>query len=151
MWRCATKPTDNKNTISELVAKTAPALLELCGVGPIIAATVICAWGQPGRIRNDAAFAMLAGTAPIPASSGVTNKHRLNRFGDRKLNSAIHIVAVTRLRSDLAHNRMRTDEKQKARVTATSAGASSDTSPENSSAPSNKPLDKHKSVQLCRR
>lgn len=89
-----------KNTISELVAKTAPALLELCGVGPIIAATVICAWGQPGRIRNDAAFAMLAGTAPIPASSGVTNKHRLNRFGDRKLNSAIHIVAVTRLRSD---------------------------------------------------
>jgi transposase len=90
----------HKATIGELVAKIAPALLELCGVGPIIAATVICAWGQPGRIRNDAAFAMLAGTAPIPASSGVTNKHRLNRFGDRKLNSAIHIIAVTRLRSD---------------------------------------------------
>jgi transposase len=43
---------------------------------------------------------MLAGTAPIPASSGVTNKHRLNRFGDRKFNPAIHIIAVIRLRSD---------------------------------------------------
>ena len=90
----------HKETIGELAAKTAPALLELCGVGPIIAAKVIFSWGQPGRLRNDVAFAGLAGAALIPASSGVTSKHRLNRFGDRKLNSAIHIIAITRLRSE---------------------------------------------------
>jgi transposase len=89
-----------KQTISDLVTRTAPALLDLHGVGPITAAIVICAWGQPGRIRNEAAFAMFAGTAPIPASSGLTNRHRLNRSGDRRLNSAIHIIAVTRLRSE---------------------------------------------------
>lgn len=89
-----------KTMITEHVEAVKPELLNIVGVGPIVAATVLCSWGQPGRIRNEAAFAMLAGTAPIPASSGLTTRHRLNRFGDRRLNSAIHTVAVTRLRCD---------------------------------------------------
>jgi transposase len=77
-----------------------PDLLELTGVGPIVAATVLTAWSHPGRCRDDAAFAMLAGTAPIPASSGTTVRYRLNRSGDRQLNRALHTVALSRLQRD---------------------------------------------------
>ncbi|MFI6264626.1 transposase, partial [Micromonospora sp. NPDC051006] len=62
--------------------------------------TVLTAWSHPGRCRNDAAFAMLAGAAPIPASSGKTVRHRLNRSGDRQLNRALHTVVLTRLQHD---------------------------------------------------
>jgi transposase len=76
-----------------------PELLEQRGVGPIVAATVLCAWSHPGRIRSEAAFAMLAGAAPIPANSGqVTTHYRLNRYGDRQLNRALHTVVLSRLR-----------------------------------------------------
>jgi transposase len=75
-------------------------LLDLVGVGPIVAATVLCAWSHPGRFRSEGAFAMLAGTAPIPASSGMTVRHRLNRRGDRQLNQAIHVIVNTRLQRD---------------------------------------------------
>jgi transposase len=72
------------------------------GVGPIVAATVLCAWSHPGRCRSDAAFAMLGGAAPIPASSGQTVRVRLNRSGDRHLNQALHLIVLTRLRYDPA-------------------------------------------------
>ena len=55
-------------------------------------------FSHPGRCRNDAAFASLAGTCPIPASSGRTVRHRLNRGGDRALNRAIHTIATVRMR-----------------------------------------------------
>lgn len=90
----------HRTMITEHVEIVKPELLNTVGVGPITAAAVLCSWGQPGRIRNEAAFAMLAGTAPIPASSGLTNKHRLNRSGDRRLNTAIHTIALTRMRCD---------------------------------------------------
>ena len=78
-----------------------PELLERCGVGPIVAATVLCAWSHPGRIRSEAAFAMLGGAAPIPANSGqVTTHYRLNRSGDRQLNRALHTVVLSRMRWD---------------------------------------------------
>ena len=77
-----------------------PELLEQPGVGPIVAATVLCAWSHPGRFRSEAAFAQLAGTAPIPASSGRTIRHRLNRSGDRDLNRVLHTIAITRLQRD---------------------------------------------------
>ena len=77
-----------------------PDLLALTGVGPIIAATVRTAWSHPGRCRNDAAFAMLAGAAPIPASSGKTVRYRLNRCGNRQLNRALHTIVLTRLKKD---------------------------------------------------
>ena len=85
--------------IRDLVRSWRPDLLAEVGVGPIVAATVLCAWSHPDRIHSEAAFAMLAGTAPIPANSGqVTNRYRLNRYGDRRLNHAIHTIVITRQR-----------------------------------------------------
>jgi transposase len=78
----------------------APQLLAQPGVGPISAAAVLIAWSQPRRLRSEAAFARLAGTAPIPASSGKTVRHRLDRGGDRKLNRALHTIILTRRRID---------------------------------------------------
>jgi len=76
-------------------------LLERQGVGPIVAATVLCAWSHDGRVRSEAAFAMLAGAAPIPANSGrVTTHYRLNRHGDRQLNRALHTIVLSRMRWD---------------------------------------------------
>lgn len=90
----------HERSILELVRGWRPDLLDQFGVGPIVAATVLCAWSHPGRLRSEAAFAMLAGTAPIPASSGTTVRYRLNRSGDRRLNQALHTVVLTRLRHD---------------------------------------------------
>jgi transposase len=87
-------------SIKALVRSWRPDLLNLVGVGPIIAATALTVWSHPGRIRSEAAFAMLSGVAPIPASSGLTTRHRLNRRGDRHLNSAFHIVTIQRQRHD---------------------------------------------------
>jgi transposase len=66
------------------------------GIGPVTAAQAIVSFSDPGRCRSDAA---LAGTSPLPASSGRTVRHRLSRGGDRALNSAIHTIALTRMRS----------------------------------------------------
>lgn len=90
----------HEKAIRTIVSSWRPDLLQLTGVGPIVAATVLTAWSHPGRCRNDAAFAMLAGAAPIPASSGKTVRYRLNRCGDRQLNRALHTVALTRLQRD---------------------------------------------------
>lgn len=86
--------------IRAIVTSWRPDLLDTFGVGPIVAATVLCAWSHPRRCRNDAAFANLAGVAPIPASSGQTVRYRLNRCGDRQLNRALHTIALNRLRYD---------------------------------------------------
>ncbi|WP_288798373.1 IS110 family transposase [uncultured Arsenicicoccus sp.] len=89
--------------ITVLVKAWRADLLDLLGVGPIVAATVLCAWSHPGRIHSEAAFAMLAGIAPIPANSGrVTTRYRLNRYGDRQLNRAIHTIVLARQRYDEA-------------------------------------------------
>ncbi|MCM0679222.1 IS110 family transposase [Micromonospora phytophila] len=90
----------HEKAIRAIVRSWRPDLLHLTGVGPIVAATVLTAWSHPGRCRNDAAFAMLAGAAPIPASSGKTVRYRLNRSGDRQLNRALHTVALCRLQRD---------------------------------------------------
>jgi hypothetical protein len=96
----STEADDHERAIRALVASWRPDLLEVFGVGPIVAAVVLCAWSHPGRCQSDAAFAMLAGAAPIPASSGQTTRHRLNRSGDRQLNRALHTIALNRLRYD---------------------------------------------------
>jgi transposase len=93
---------EHERAIRKIVSAWRPDLLTLTGVGPIVAATVLAAWSHAGRCRDDAAFAMLAGTAPIPASSGKTVRYRLNRSGDRQLNRAIYTVVITRLRLDPA-------------------------------------------------
>ena len=89
-----------QHDIHALVAAVAPWLLELPGVGPITAAQVLISWSRAGRWRSEAAFAALAGTSPIPASSGRVTRYRLNRRGDRQLNNALHTIAVVRLRDD---------------------------------------------------
>jgi transposase len=63
------------------VQALAPALLDEPGVGPVVAAQVIVAWSHHGRLRSEACFARLAGVAPVPASSGHTQRHRLSRGG----------------------------------------------------------------------
>jgi transposase len=70
------------------------------GVGTMSAARILNAWSHPGRVRTEAAFAALAGTAPIPASSGQTVRHRLNRSGDRQLNRALHTIVLSTLTHD---------------------------------------------------
>ena len=88
---------DLEKNILALVRSWRPDLLDQPGVGPIVAATVLCAWSHPGRIHSEAAFAMLAGAAPIPANSGqVTTRYRLNRHGDRQLNRALHTIVLSR-------------------------------------------------------
>jgi len=75
-----------------------PAQLAEPGVGPVVAAQLLVSWSHRGRVRNEAAFAALAGAAPLEASSGQRTRHRLSRGGDRDLNRALHTVAITRLR-----------------------------------------------------
>lgn len=83
--------------LASAVGEAAPAeLLAESGVGTVVAAQVLCAWSHPGRLRSEAAFARLSGTAPIPASSGQRQRHRLNRSGDRELNTALRTVVLTR-------------------------------------------------------
>jgi transposase len=89
-----------KREIAALVRHAAPQLLDEHGVGPISAAQILIAWSHPGRFRSEAAFAMLAGASPIPASSGRTIRHRLNRGGDRQLNRALHTIVLARRATD---------------------------------------------------
>jgi transposase len=89
----------NRRELRELVDQIAPRLTDRPGIGPVSAAQAIVSYSHVGRVRNDAAFAKLAGTSPIPASSGQTVRHRLNRGGDRALNRAVHTIAQVRMRS----------------------------------------------------
>lgn len=89
----------NRAALQTIVNDVAPGLTDRRGIGPVSAAQVIVSFSHPGRCRNDAAFAALAGASPIQASSGRTVRHRLNRGGDRALNRALHTIAVTRMRS----------------------------------------------------
>lgn len=81
------------------ISEAAPLLREN-GIGPVTAAVCLTTWSHHGRLRSEAAFASLAGVNPIPASSGNTVRHRLNRGGDRSLNKALHMVAMSRMAFD---------------------------------------------------
>lgn len=87
--------------IAPLVEELAPDLLALEGVGIASAGELMVAAGQnPDRLRSEASFAMLCGACPLPASSGKTQRHRLNRGGNRQANSALHMIVVCRMRTD---------------------------------------------------
>lgn len=91
----------HEKEILRIVRSMRPDLLDQKGIGPINAAVILCAWSHPGRVHSEAAFAMLGGVAPIPATSGqVVNRHRINRYGDRQLNRALHNIVLSRLRHD---------------------------------------------------
>ena len=84
--------------IAELVGQVAPQLLDEPGFGPLTAAKLVGEIAGAGRFASDAKLARAAGLAPIPVSSGRTDRHRLDRGGNRQINAAIHRVAVTRAR-----------------------------------------------------
>jgi transposase len=87
--------------LHRLVAAAAPRLLALKGVGVDTAAALLVAAGDnPERLGSEAAFARLCGVAPLPASSGKTTRHRLNRGGNRDANRALYMLAIGRLRWD---------------------------------------------------
>ena len=87
--------------LAVLVEQINPALLQLNGVGTDVAGQLlVTAGGNPERVRSEPAFAMLCGVAPLPASSGKTRRHRLNRGGDRQANAALYRIVLCRLRWD---------------------------------------------------
>lgn len=93
--------TDIDAELSTLTTQAAPTMLATNGFGVITTATLLIAAGDnPDRLRTEASFAALCGTAPIPASSGQTTRHRLNRGGDRQGNWALHQIALVRLSTD---------------------------------------------------
>jgi transposase len=92
---------DLKKQLTTLTRSVAPATSAVFALGPDTVAALLVAIGDnPDRLRTEAAFAHLCGVAPIPASSGKTNRHRLHRGGDRSGNQALHIAVIVRLRYD---------------------------------------------------
>ncbi|MFJ9683651.1 IS110 family transposase [Streptomyces sp. NPDC101194] len=92
---------DADKEIGPLVTRAAPRLVALPGVGPETAGQLLTSGGDnPDRLRSEAAFAHLCGAAPVPASSGRTNRHRLNRGGDRAANNALHTIVLVRMKCD---------------------------------------------------
>lgn len=90
-----------KVRLNRITTAVAPDLVARKGVGPDTASTILVSAGDnPHRLRNERAFASLAGANPIPASSGKTTRHRLNRGGDRQLNSALWRITIVRLATD---------------------------------------------------
>jgi transposase len=93
--------TEADKRLRPLVARTAPTLSALYGVGPEVAGQLLATVGDnPDRVHSEAALAHLCGAAPIPASSGRTDRHRLNRGGDRAANRALYTIALCRLHYD---------------------------------------------------
>ncbi|SDU34924.1 transposase, partial [Nitrosomonas ureae] len=92
---------DRDVMISAIVDELAPDLIAGKAIGYESAAQLLITAGDnPDRLKSEASFAALCGVNPIPASSGKVNRHRLNRGGDRAANSALHIIAIGRLRTD---------------------------------------------------
>jgi transposase len=92
---------DLDRLIDPLVEELGAKLIQLEGVGINSAGEFIVAAGDnPDRLRSESSFAKLCGACPIPASSGKTQRHRLNRGGNRQANSALHIVVLSRMRID---------------------------------------------------
>ena len=87
-------------TLAALTGQAVPSLLAMRQVGPQTAAQLVISAGQNiDRMRSEATFAKLCGVAPLPASSGKTSRHRLNRGGDRQANSALYMITVGRMRN----------------------------------------------------
>jgi transposase len=85
--------------LAQLTAAASPRLVEAFGVGADTAGALLVAAGDnPERLRSEAAFSMLCGSSPINASSGKTNRHRLNRGGNRQANAALHRIVLVRMR-----------------------------------------------------
>src|SRR5665647_1202786 len=87
--------------LAETTTAINPGLAALQGVGPVVAAQLLITAGDnPDRLRSEASFAALCGTAPVQVSSGRVTRHRLSRGGDRQANAALHHIVTNRLRHD---------------------------------------------------
>jgi transposase len=101
--RLLTLDTESKalqRQIALLVRQSNTTLMDICGVGPIVAARILGEVGDVHRFPTQATFAATNGTAPIAASSGRTERHRLNRGGNRRLNYALYVIALTQTRHE---------------------------------------------------
>jgi len=93
---------DLDTMIVSIVDELAPALVSRNSIGHGSAAQLLLTAGDnPQRLLSEASFAALCGVSPVPASSGKITRHRLNRGGDQAANSALHIIAIGRLRTEL--------------------------------------------------
>jgi transposase len=91
-----------RDELTELVTAGRPKLLAEMGCGPLVAAILIGHTAGVQRFGSETSFALLSGTAPVPCSSSKRTQHRLNRGGDRQLNHALHIIAISRAQHDPA-------------------------------------------------
>jgi transposase len=91
---------DSDKRLAEAVAATGSGLPDLYGIGPVGAARILGDVGDIARFRSKAHFASWTGTAPIDASSGQQQRHRLSRAGNRRLNRVLHIMAIVQIRHD---------------------------------------------------
>lgn len=119
---------DADGDLRVLIARTAPRLLALRGVGTETAGQLLVTAGDnPDRLASEVSFAHLCAAAPVPASSGRTDRHRLNRGGDRQANRALHTIVLVRMRHD-PRTRDSHDAPSKDSRRRTSSDASSDSS-----------------------
>ena len=102
---------DSKARITTAVTASATTLREIFGVGPIVAGMLIGYTGDPTRFETASRFAAYTGTAPIEFSSGGRVTHRLSRRGNRRLNHALHIAAITQIRYPHSPGRRYYDRK----------------------------------------
>ena len=111
-----------------LIKAHRPQLLAEAGCGPLTAAILIGRTAGAERFRSDASFARQAGVTPILCSSGQRDRHRLHRGGDRQLNHALHIIAITRARYDPATKAYLARKQAEGKANAKRSAASSATS-----------------------
>jgi transposase len=97
--------------IAILVDEHGTRLREIDGVGPVLAARLLGRTGSPGRFVSAAAYANYTGTAPVQIASADSSQHRLSRYGDRQLNSAIYTIAMIRIRMPASTGRAYYDKK----------------------------------------
>ena len=96
-----TEVDEHDRSLKQLLDEAAPQLIAERGIGYVTAAQFFIAWSHPGRCHSEAAFARLGDTSPVPATCGQNQtRHRRNRGGDRQLNRALYLVAVTKQRCD---------------------------------------------------
>jgi len=121
--------------LQERTTTIAPRLLALPGCGPLSAAKLLCEIGPIDRFRTDAQLARHAGVAPLDASSGKHQRHRLDRGGNRQLNCALHRIAVTQGRVHAPRAPISSGNRRKAKAAVKRSAASSGSLP----APSTQP------------
>lgn len=123
---------EHEKILAGLTSQVAPQLAAAFAVGPDTAAEMLIVAGDdPERVRSEAAFAKLCGVAPIPASSGMTTRHRLNRGGHRQANAALYRVVIVRMQHHEPTKATSLDGSQRARRSPRSSAASSGFLPAN--------------------